>query len=257
MNERTEKKEAKVFAFYSYKGGTGRTTASANVAALLALRGKRTLCLDLDLEGPGISIVFDLLEKETFQLQNYFEGKYEFTKKDFLRPSISLPKNSGLWILPASNRLAGTVDTTRGGRLLSQLTKLVDFAKQQLQIDVLIIDTPSGFGDLSALSMYVSDCVVALFRFSRQHLLGTAKISDFVKKNNLEFIAAASCVPPTFNSEKDTYIDMVKTFYSGKLIEITEDDSLKWRERVIVQQEDRSPALDGYSELADRIIEKL
>jgi hypothetical protein len=40
--------------FYSYKGGTGRTLAMLNVAALLAERGRRVLLVDLDLEAPGL-----------------------------------------------------------------------------------------------------------------------------------------------------------------------------------------------------------
>jgi 1-aminocyclopropane-1-carboxylate deaminase/D-cysteine desulfhydrase-like pyridoxal-dependent ACC family enzyme len=89
-------------------------------------------------------------------------------------------------------------------------------------------------------------------------LLGTAKISDFVRKNDLRFIAAASCVPLEDMGEKVKYVEMVKTFYPEDLIEIKEEDSLKWRERVIVKREgDKSPAEMGYQELALRIIEEL
>jgi MinD-like ATPase involved in chromosome partitioning or flagellar assembly len=44
--------------FYSYKGGVGRTMALANVGALLAICGYRTLCVDWDLEAPGLSVYF-------------------------------------------------------------------------------------------------------------------------------------------------------------------------------------------------------
>ena len=40
--------------FYSYKGGTGRTMALANVAWLLASSGLRVLVVDWDLEAPGL-----------------------------------------------------------------------------------------------------------------------------------------------------------------------------------------------------------
>ncbi|MFH0825547.1 MAG: AAA family ATPase [Pseudomonadota bacterium] len=42
-------------AFYSIKGGVGRSTALAAAAAALAQHGKRVLVLDLDLESPGLS----------------------------------------------------------------------------------------------------------------------------------------------------------------------------------------------------------
>ncbi|MBO3752245.1 tetratricopeptide repeat protein [Streptosporangiaceae bacterium NEAU-GS5] len=47
-----------VITFYSYKGGTGRTMALANVAWLLAANGKRVLVVDWDLESPGLHKFF-------------------------------------------------------------------------------------------------------------------------------------------------------------------------------------------------------
>jgi tetratricopeptide (TPR) repeat protein len=48
----------KVFTFYSYKGGTGRSMVLANVAWLLASNGKRVLVIDWDLEAPGLHRYF-------------------------------------------------------------------------------------------------------------------------------------------------------------------------------------------------------
>jgi len=41
-------------AFYSYKGGVGRTLLVANTAQFLAMSGRRVVALDLDLEAPGL-----------------------------------------------------------------------------------------------------------------------------------------------------------------------------------------------------------
>src|SRR5262245_62504901 len=43
-----------IITFYSYKGGTGRSMAVANVAWILASSGKRVLTVDWDLEAPGL-----------------------------------------------------------------------------------------------------------------------------------------------------------------------------------------------------------
>src|SRR5262249_55191575 len=48
----------RVVTFYSYKGGTGRTMALANVAWLLASNGYRVLTVDWDLESPGLHRFF-------------------------------------------------------------------------------------------------------------------------------------------------------------------------------------------------------
>ncbi|MBU0501236.1 MAG: hypothetical protein KJ558_04625 [Gammaproteobacteria bacterium] len=44
-----------VTSFYSYKGGVGRTACLLNTAWLMALRGRKVMMLDLDLEAPGLS----------------------------------------------------------------------------------------------------------------------------------------------------------------------------------------------------------
>ena len=63
---------------YSYKGGTGRTTATSNIASKLAMNGKNVLCIDMDIEGPGLSVLFDLKQnkmiKEGKFLQDYLTG---------------------------------------------------------------------------------------------------------------------------------------------------------------------------------------
>lgn len=48
----------KVFTFYSYKGGVGRSMALANTAVLLAQWGYKTLIIDWDLEAPGLENYF-------------------------------------------------------------------------------------------------------------------------------------------------------------------------------------------------------
>jgi MinD-like ATPase involved in chromosome partitioning or flagellar assembly len=47
-----------IVTFYSYKGGVGRSLALANTAAVLARWGYRVLCIDWDLDAPGLSFYF-------------------------------------------------------------------------------------------------------------------------------------------------------------------------------------------------------
>jgi hypothetical protein len=51
-----------VVTFYSYKGGVGRSFALANVGVLLARWGFRVLCIDFDLEAPGLAHFFGSVE---------------------------------------------------------------------------------------------------------------------------------------------------------------------------------------------------
>jgi len=57
---------SRVITFYSYKGGTGRSMALANMAWILASNDKRVLAIDWDLEAPGLHRYFHpfLTDKE-------------------------------------------------------------------------------------------------------------------------------------------------------------------------------------------------
>lgn len=54
MIQNSSRRPGYVTTFYSYKGGVGRTFLLANVAWLLARWGRKVLCLDWDLEAPGL-----------------------------------------------------------------------------------------------------------------------------------------------------------------------------------------------------------
>lgn len=61
-------REGQVVTFYSFKGGTGRTMALANVAWILAASGRRVLVADWDLESPGLHRFFHpFLDAEAIQ----------------------------------------------------------------------------------------------------------------------------------------------------------------------------------------------
>jgi tetratricopeptide (TPR) repeat protein len=47
--------QPRIFTFYSYKGGVGRSMALLNMAYYLQARGRHVLIVDLDLEAPGAS----------------------------------------------------------------------------------------------------------------------------------------------------------------------------------------------------------
>ncbi|MFM6072481.1 MAG: AAA family ATPase, partial [Dolichospermum sp.] len=54
--------------FYSFKGGVGRTTALTHVAWILAMRGRKVVAVDLDLEAPGLSTAFNLQHNQNMEL---------------------------------------------------------------------------------------------------------------------------------------------------------------------------------------------
>ncbi len=55
---------SQIVSFHSFRGGTGKSNTTANVATLLAGEGQRVGVIDADIQSPGIHILFGLDEGE-------------------------------------------------------------------------------------------------------------------------------------------------------------------------------------------------
>ena len=92
----------KAIAIFNQKGGVGKTTTNINLAACLALKGKKILILDIDPQGnttSGMGISKKDLDKTM----------YEVLINDKLEPidAIIPTRVKNLDIIPASVQLAG------------------------------------------------------------------------------------------------------------------------------------------------------
>ena len=52
---------ATIVSVHSFRGETGKSNTTANVAAVLAARGRRVGVIDTDIQSPGIHILFGLM----------------------------------------------------------------------------------------------------------------------------------------------------------------------------------------------------
>ena len=62
----------KIISTHSFRGGTGKSNVTANIAATLANMGYRVGVFDTDIQSPGIHIIFNLAD-----------GAIKYTLNDF------------------------------------------------------------------------------------------------------------------------------------------------------------------------------
>jgi cellulose biosynthesis protein BcsQ len=75
-------KKVKLITLYSYKGGVGRTMAVANAACQLANKhGKRVICIDWDLEAPGLHHYFGYSDKDLADRDGLLDYLLDFGKQ--------------------------------------------------------------------------------------------------------------------------------------------------------------------------------
>jgi cellulose biosynthesis protein BcsQ/tetratricopeptide (TPR) repeat protein len=205
-------RDGSIVTFYSYKGGTGRTMALANVAWILAASGKRVLAVDWDLESPGLHRFFhpflDMeLVADTPGVIDLIRGyQWASTQREGERPpewyrehsdvsqhTISLdwefPQGGALHFMPAGRRNADYSATLSsinwdefyeryGGGLFFDAMR----ASLKDEYDYVLIDSRTGLSDVAEIcTLQLPDVLVALFTLSSQGVDGVASVTQRVR----------------------------------------------------------------------------
>lgn len=157
-----------IAAFYSFKGGVGRTTAMAYTAHLLALQGYRVVAMDFDLEAPGLSYIFsgnsfDLKENETNNkagLMDLLFKTYESESKidifPFLKP-ISTKGKGEIYCLSAGlldkeyvHQLFALDFQSFYRRNINPLHQIIEYLKKSINPHFILIDSRTGLSEINA-----------------------------------------------------------------------------------------------------------
>jgi cellulose biosynthesis protein BcsQ len=185
MNARTS--TGQVITFYSFKGGTGRSMALANIAAYLA-RKSRVLVVDWDLDAPGLHYYLAAHTTRTGVTQ---EGLLEFFEEcqaaDASEGSLKqLPIQKFITETAISNLFlmkAGRFDSTYPNRarkfdweaLHQQFPDLIEQFARTLpkQYDYVLIDSRTGSSDISAIcTAIMPEKLVVVFTPNSQNMEG-------------------------------------------------------------------------------------
>ena len=173
----------KVVSFINYKGGVGKTTLASNIAADLALRGKKVLCIDLD---PQSNLTFSFYKVEEWKnkLQNNMtikkwyddfvnRNKQEKISKYIVKPSkVNTMVNKNLDIicshlglinidLELATMLAGASTKQQRNNFFNVYSHLRGELKElQDKYDIVIIDCPPNFNIITKNALVASDYYV-------------------------------------------------------------------------------------------------
>lgn len=95
---------SKIISIHSFRGGTGKSNTTANLAALLALRGQRVGVIDTDIASPGIHVLFGLDDTGLGRSLNDYLWRrcsIEQTAHD-VTASLGLPVPGRVLLIPSS-----------------------------------------------------------------------------------------------------------------------------------------------------------
>jgi septum site-determining protein MinD len=185
----------KVIAVHSFKGGTGKTTLTANLAATLALH-HRVGVMDLDLSGPGLHVLFGLKKGEVkATMTDIFLG--DATPSDVIIDlTPRFPKMKGLFFCPASNKVEDMLRLLKAGLEVSLFQDTLQKVGEQCNLDYIIVDTHPGVENDTVLAMGCCDVLVLVSRVDQQDLFGTAVMVLLAETFEKPTFLTLNMVPP-------------------------------------------------------------
>jgi MinD-like ATPase involved in chromosome partitioning or flagellar assembly len=173
----------KIISVHSYRGGTGKSNITANIACALALEGKRVAVVDTDIQSPGIHMIFGLHQSGSCKtLNDYLWGRcpIEDTVYD-VTAHLGVEIPGSVFLIPSS------VDSNEIAKVISQgydFSLLNDGFRRAIQsfhLDYLLIDTHPGLNKETFLSIAISNLVLLILRPDRQDFQGTAVTVDVAR----------------------------------------------------------------------------
>lgn len=181
---------AQIVSIHSFRGGTGKSNSTANLASQMAIRGKRVGVVDTDIQSPGIHVLFGLDPNNMkHSLNEYLRGECTIEEAAYAvgeaKQSVegrAQLEGTNLWLLPSS--MSGTEITAvlRDGYDVNKLIKGLRDFRRNFELDYLFIDTHPGLNDETLLSVSLSDVLILLMRPDQQDFQGTAVTVDIARQ---------------------------------------------------------------------------
>lgn len=179
---------AKIVSIHSFRGGTGKSNVTANVAAQFAMKGHRVGVIDTDIQSPGIHVLFGMDEEQIDKaLNDYLWGRcaIEETAYDVgskLGNGEVVVMSGGIYLIPSSIRAGEIARVLREGYDVGLLNDGFRALVERLNLDYLFIDTHPGLNEETLLSVAISDVLIIILRPDQQDFQGTAVTVDVSRK---------------------------------------------------------------------------
>jgi septum site-determining protein MinD len=195
---------AKIISTHSFRGGTGKSNTTANVAVLVARAGHRVGVIDTDIQSPGIHVIFQLAESRIERALNDFlwgkcsidKAAYDVTEASIgdFDPDDDRPR---IYLIPSSINVGEIGRILKEGYDVGKLNDGFQRLVTDLRLDYLFIDTHPGVNEETLLSIAISDKLILVMRPDSQDFQGTAVTAELARRLEIpEMFIVINKVPP-------------------------------------------------------------
>ncbi|MCB0007485.1 MAG: MinD/ParA family protein [Anaerolineales bacterium] len=187
-----------IISTHSFRGGTGKSNITANLAALLARRGHRVGVFDTDIQSPGIHVIFNLAEDEIrLTLNDYLWGNCSIEEATY---QVQSENGGAVFLVPSSIKANDIARVLREKYDANDMHDAFRSLISAFRLDYLLIDTHPGLNEETLLSIAISDKLIIVLRPDRQDFQGTSVTVDVARRLRVPHISLViNKIPPEFN----------------------------------------------------------
>ena len=220
----------KIVSISNIKGGVGKTTTAAVLAAGLAEKGYRVLLIDSD---PQTNLTMCFLQEQTDELSSLYDIYGDGESID----DVKVPVRDNLDLIIGDFELCNAdIQFTKAGRLkmLKKAIKSIDG-----EYDFVIIDTPPNLGVLSLNAFIASDYMVVPMSADSFSLKGVRLLKetlDDVADETEKELPVAGILLTRYNSRTNVSKLLEKSLNSAATLLDTELFKSRIRQAVVLQE---------------------
>lgn len=175
-----------IVSVHSYRGGTGKSNLTANLASSVVQLGKRVAVIDTDIQSPGLHVLFGMdVHTLGLTLNDYLYGRCDIeqaTQDVTAKLGPGTVPGGRLYLVPSSIKAGEITRVLREGYEVNLLTDGFRKLIKALRLDYLFIDTHPGLNEETLLSLIISDILVLILRPDQQDFQGTAVTVEVARK---------------------------------------------------------------------------
>jgi MinD-like ATPase involved in chromosome partitioning or flagellar assembly len=253
---------ASIISVQSFKGGTGKSTITANLAVTLAQLGKRVGVVDLDLEGPGLHVIFGISDTDVkATINDVLQRGVPISQAVLDLTSRIRLKDGGLIFCPAGHKLEEILKIIDTGFNLNTFKNVLDELSRTFQLDYLLIDSHPGIEKDTLLSMALCDYLVLISRVDQQDLFGSGVITEVAGQLRKPVVLILNMVPSSVSEKESKKISdrLAQLFNLDVLtaLPFNSDVLENLSKGVFVLERPKDPLTRKFTEIAMKMLEAI
>ncbi len=181
---------SEIVSIHSFRGGTGKSNITANLAVTIAGQGRQVAIIDTDIVSPGIHILFGLDEDKIHKtLNDYLWGNcaiedtaYDVSANLRTNKGEATPMSGSIYLIPSSIKTGHITRVLKEGYNIERLNDGLRELGRKLDLDYLFMDTHPGRNEETLLSIALSDVLLVILRPDEQDYQGTGVTVEVAHK---------------------------------------------------------------------------